>query len=134
MPNPKLPEKAAASLSTPELVKELAAHLGTLVRKQIELAKAELRADLRAEILTARTLGIAALAALIAVNLLLVTAALVLSLMMPAWLAGLIVTGFALAVAAVTAGIGWSRRLRKPLARSRHALEEDVRITKERLA
>ena len=134
MPNPKLPEKAAASLSTPELVKELAAHLGTLVRKQIELAKAELRADLRAEILTARTLGIAALAALIAVNLLLVTAALVLSLMMPAWLAGLIVTGFALAVAAVTAGIGWSRRLRKPLARSRHALEEDVRRTKERLA
>jgi hypothetical protein len=134
MPNPKLPEKAAASLSTPELVKELAAHLGTLVRKQIELAKAELRADLRAEILTARTLGIAALAALIAVNLLLVTAALVLSLMMPAWLAGLIVTGFALAVAAVTAGIGWSRRLRKPLARSRHALEEDVRLTKERLA
>ena len=124
MPNPKLPEKAAASLSTPELVKELAAHLGTLVRKQIELAKAELRADLRAEILTARTLGIAALAALIAVNLLLVTAALVLSLMMPAWLAGLIVTGFALAVAAVTAGIGWSR----------HALEEDVRLTKERLA
>ena len=134
MPNPKLPEKAAASLSTPELVKELAAHLGTLVRKQIELAKAELRADLRAEILTARTLGIAALAALIAVTLLLVTAALVLSLMMPAWLAGLIVTGFALAVAAVTAGIGWSRRLRKPLARSRHALEEDVRLTKERLA
>jgi hypothetical protein len=134
MPNAKLPEKAAASLSTPELVKELAGHLGSLVRKQIELAKAELRADLRAEILTARTLGIAALAALIAVNLLLVTAALVLSLMMPAWLAGLIVTGFALAVAAVTAGIGWSRRLRKPLARSRHALEEDVRITKERLA
>src|SRR6516225_3902173 len=134
MPNPKLPEKAAASLSTPELVKELAAHLGTLVRKQIELAKAELRADLRAEILTARTLGIAALAALIAVNLLLVTAALVLSLMMPAWLAGLIVTGFALAVAAVTAGIGWSRRLRKPLSRSRGALEDEVRWTKERLA
>jgi Na+/H+-translocating membrane pyrophosphatase len=134
MANGKLPEKAAASLSTAELVKELAAHLGSLVRKQIELAKAELRADLRAEILTARTLGIAALAALIAVNLLLVTAALVLSLVMPAWLAGLIVTGFATAVAATTAGIGWSRRLRKPLARSRNALEEEVRWTKERLA
>jgi hypothetical protein len=134
MANAKLPEKAAASLSTPELVKELAAHIGTLVRKQIELAKAELRADLRAEVLTARTLGIAALAALIAVNLLLVTAALVMSLMMPAWLAGLIVTGFAVAVAAITAGIGWSRRLRKPLGRSRHALEEEVRLTKERLA
>jgi uncharacterized membrane protein YqjE len=134
MSNGKLPEKAAANLTTPELVKELAAHLGSLVRKQIELAKAELRADLRAEILTARTLGIAALAALIAVNLLLVTAALVLALVMPAWLAGLIVTGFAVLVAATTAAIGWSRRLKKPLARSRHALEEEVRWSKERLA
>ena len=134
MPNGKVPERAAASLTTAELVKEITAHVGLLVKKQIELAKTELRADLRTETVTIRNLGLAALAALVTVNLLLVTAVLALAQVMPAWLAGLVVSAFTALLAGIAAAIGWGGRLRKPMARTRHTLEEDLRWTKERLA
>jgi uncharacterized membrane protein YqjE len=121
-------------LSTAELVKEIARESRELVKTQVDLAKAELRADLAHEKTTIAGLGVAALAGLIGVTLLLVTAILALAKVMPAWLAGLVVSGFVLLVAGVAGWIGWKRRVREPLARTRHALKEDVRWTKERLA
>ena len=73
-------------------------------------------------------------AAIITVTLLLVTAAFALALVMPAWGAGLIVTGVMAAVVAVVAGLSWRRRVRRPLATSRTALARDIRFTKERFA
>ena len=134
MANGKVVERAASSLSTTELVREITAHVALLVKKQILLAKNELREDLRTEASTARNLGFAALAALVTLNLLLVSGALALSLVMPAWLAGLLVSAVTLLLAGIAAAIGWSRRVRKPMARTRHAIEEEVRWTKERLA
>ena len=134
MSNGKLPERAAASLSTAELIKEITSHVGILVKKQIELAKTELRADLRAEAVTLRNLGLAALGALVTVNLLLVTAVLALGRVMPGWAAGLLVSAFTALLAGIAAALGWGGRLRKPMARTRHTLDEDVRWTKERLA
>ena len=80
-------------LSTLALVKEIAAQSGLLVKKQVELARTELKADARTEAKVAGGLGIAAIGAIITVTLLLVTAALALALVMPAWAAGLIVSG-----------------------------------------
>ena len=62
-------------------------------KKQVELAKTELRADVRTEAKVAGGLGVAAVCGIITVTLLLVTAAFALALVMPAWGAGLIVTG-----------------------------------------
>jgi len=133
MANGKVPEQAIANLTTGELVKEITSRLGFLVKKQIHLAKSEIKADLRTEMVTTRTLGIAAVAALVAVNLLLVTGALILALFMPAWAAGLLVTALAAAVAAAAAAIGWKRRLRGPTAGG-PSIDDQVRWTKERLA
>lgn len=121
-------------LSTLQLVKEIALQSGLLVKKQVELAKTELRADVRTEAKVAGGLGVAAICGIITVTLLLVTAAFALSLVMPAWGAGLIVSGVVAAVAAVVAGLSWKRRVRKPLQASRYELQRGIHFTKERLA
>jgi apolipoprotein N-acyltransferase len=105
-----------------------------LARKELELAKTELRVDLRSEARVAGGLGIAALAGLITINLLLVTSALALSLVMPAWAAGLIVSGVMLVLAVLFALVSWRRRLREPLAHTRRTLKDGVKWTKERFA
>jgi hypothetical protein len=121
-------------LSTLQLVKEIALQSGLLVKKQVELAKTELRSDVRTEAKVAGGLGVAAVCGIIAVTLLLVTAAFALALVMPAWGAGLIVTGFVAAVAGVVAGVSWKRRVRQPLEASRHELKRGLQFTKERFA
>ena len=123
-----------SGLSTLQLVKEIALQSGLLVKKQVELAKTELRADVRTEAKVAGGLGVAAICGIIAITLLLVTAAFALALVMPAWGAGLIVTGFVAAVAAVVAGVSWKRRVRQPMEASRHELKRGLHFTKERFA
>jgi hypothetical protein len=105
-----------------------------LVTVQVDLAKTELKADLVREGSMAAGLGASALAALTTINLLLVTAILALSAVLRPWLAGLCVSGAVLVVAVAAALIGWSRRVRRPLDRSRRELNQDVRFAKEKLA
>ena len=85
-----------------------------LVKKQIALAKTELKSDARTEAKVAGGLGLAAVGAIITLTLLLVTGAFALALVLP--------------------GVSWSRRIRQPLQRSRDELKQDVRFTKERFA
>ena len=121
-------------LSNLQLVKEIVAQVTLLARKQIELAKAEIRADVRAEARVAGGLGLAAVGAIVVATLLLVTAALALALVLLGWAAGLIVTGAVAIAVAIVAGVSWSRRIRTPLGHSRSELKEDVRFAKERFA
>ena len=127
-------KQSAAALSTAELIKEITREVGVLVRKQIELAKAELREDLRAEAAMAGGLGVGAIGALLALNMIFVTVALALARVMPGWAAGLIVFAFLLGIAAIAGLVGWSKRVRTPMARTRQSLKEDIKWTKERLA
>ena len=108
-----------------ELLKEVTEQVSLLAQKQIELATTELRSDLKAELAMVGGLGVAAVAALMALALL---------LWLPGWQAALIVTGFMLVVALVAALFGWNKRARSPLRRTRQTLKEDVQWTKERLA
>jgi hypothetical protein len=124
----------AAEISTPALLKEIAGRVELLAQKQLELMKAELLAQLQRESGVARGLGIAAAAALAGTILLLVTGVLALSSRMPAWLAGLAVSGVLLLGGAIIGLISWRRRIREPLPRSREALKNDVNWVKERLA
>lgn len=125
--------RQARDLSTVELVKEITAEVGRLAQKQIELARTELKADLKAEATTVGGLGLAALAGLATVNLLLVTLVLALAQSMPGWAAGLLVSALTLVFAGIVALVAWNKRVRKPLQRTRRTVKEDVQFTKERL-
>jgi uncharacterized membrane protein YqjE len=124
------------AMRTKDLVTELARKGRLLARKEVELAKVEVKADVRREVLMASGLGVAALCALFAVQLLLV--AVVLALMerdvLPGWAAALLVAAVVLAVGAGAGLWGWSKRVRAPLDTTRRSLKEDVRWAKEQIA
>jgi hypothetical protein len=129
-PLPRGPE----GLSTPALVEKILKDASELAKAQVDLARVELRADVKAEVAAAKELSVGALAAFVGVNLLLVTAILALAIVLPGWAAGLIVSGVVIVVAAVAAGMGWGKRVRVPMRRSRREVKEDVRWTKEKVA
>jgi hypothetical protein len=125
---------SARELSNRALIGEITGKASLLVRKEIELALAEVRTDLKAQLGTVKALVVAAVAALCGLNMLLVAGVLALVTRMPGWLAALIVGGALLVIAAVVAYVGWRRMVKTPLARTRQSLKEDVRWVKERLA
>lgn len=123
-------------VSTRELVGEVARKASDLARKEVELAKAELRADLRTEIRMASGLGVAGLCAIFTVQLLLT--AVVLALMeaglLPGWAAALVVAAVVLGIGT---GIGlwsWARRVKRPLVTTRRSMQENVRWAKAQIA
>jgi len=124
----------ARELSNRALISEITGKASLLAKKEIELAKAEIRADLQAQLGMAKAVGIAALAALCGLNMLLVAGVLALGLQIASWLAALIVGGTLLVVAAILGYIGWKRMVTNPLSLTRQTLKEDVRWMKERLA
>lgn len=124
----------AANISTKELIGRIVSEGGALVKKEIELAKVELVADVKAEASMAKALGAGAVLALCGLNLALVTVILALSAVIPAWGAGLLVTGIVLVAAAIVSAVGWRKRVKQPLERTRRHLKEDAKWMKERLA
>jgi hypothetical protein len=133
-PKESLERRPLDRLGTSALVRRLVTQIETLAKKELELAKTELRADLHQEARTAGGLGIAAVVGIITVALFLVTVILALSLVLPAWAAGLIVSGATLVVTVVLALASWSGRVRDPLVRTRQSMKENVKWTRERLA
>ena len=121
-------------LSTAELIGSIVHTVSLLVSKEIDLAREEAKADLKAELAVVKLLAIAIVGALMGLNLLLVAAVLGLAQVMPAWLAAIALGVAILVVSAVVGAIGWRRRVTRPLAMTRKAVEEDVRWVKERLA
>jgi uncharacterized membrane protein YqjE len=126
--------RAGSDLSVSQLMSEIRDQVTLLVRKQLVLAKTELRADIKDEAVMAGGLGVAALLGILTLATLFVTAIFALGLVMPGWAAGLIVTGFLLLSTGGAAAFGWSRRVRAPLRNTRETLKEDLRWTKHRLA
>jgi hypothetical protein len=119
------------SSSTAGLISELVTQAGVLARKEIELAKRELHEDLRREAVAAGQLGIAGVAGILTLNLLLVTAVLALTRAMPGWVAGLLISAATLIVAVAMGISGWRRIKRPPLERTRRTLKDDAQWAKE---
>jgi putative superfamily III holin-X len=94
-------ERDKASESTAELVKDLSREVSDLVRQEIALARAEMMEKGRKAGRGAGMLSGAAVLGLAAVGGSMATLILLLDLVMPAWLAALIVTAAYAAVAAV---------------------------------
>jgi multisubunit Na+/H+ antiporter MnhG subunit len=133
---PARPVDPLRRMGTKDLVTEVARKASALARKEVELAKAELRTDLRNQVKMAGGLGAAGLCAIWGVELLLV--AVVLGLMeggvLPGWAAALVVAAVVFAIGAAVGLWGWSRRVRKPLDTTRRSVQDNVRWAKERIA
>ena len=124
----------ARSLSTRELVSRLLKAGSLLVAKEVELARAEIKADLRAELGMVKLLIAAVLIAVLGLNLLLVSAVFALTQWLPGWLAALGLAGVLLVLSVGLGLIGWARRVSSPLAITRKTVKEDMQWAKERLA
>jgi uncharacterized membrane protein YqjE len=118
-----------------ELVKDLATETSTLVRQEIDLAKAELSEKARVAGQGAGLLGGAAIVGLLAAGALTACLILALSEVMDAWLAALIITVAMGAIAAVLALQGRNRiRAATPAVPEQtiETVKEDVEWAKTR--
>ncbi len=97
------------SSSTGELFKQLSEQTSTLVRKELELAKAELAEKVKTAGTGAGMLGGAGLVGLLALGALTACLILLLEQAMDAWVAALIVTAIYGAIAGVLALLGRGR-------------------------
>jgi hypothetical protein len=137
----RLPERTEApapgsveAMSNRALVGHVIESATLLAKKEIELAKSELRADLKKEVAMVKGLSVAGLCALWAVGLMLVAVALALGTVMAEWAAALIVAGVVLAVGTIAGLVGWGKRVKSPMESTRRSLKEDALWAKERLA
>jgi Putative Actinobacterial Holin-X, holin superfamily III len=121
-------------LSNRALIGQITEKATLLARKEIELAKAEIRADFNAQLGMVKALAVATVTALLGLNLLLVAGVLALGIKIASWLAALSIGGVLLLAAAIIGYLGWRRMVRTPLGLTRETLKEDVRWVKERLA
>jgi hypothetical protein len=127
-------ELKAEALSTRELIGEITGKAALLARKEIELAKTEIKADLKSELAMAKSLAIATVLGLLGLNLLLVSLVLALTPYVTPWLGALLIGGTLLVAAGVLGYVGWARRVSTPLALTQKTLKEDVQWAKERMA
>jgi Putative Actinobacterial Holin-X, holin superfamily III len=121
--------------SVPELVRQLSEETSTLVRQEIDLAKAELAGKARRVGVGAGALGAAAVVALYAVAAASVAVIAALALVMPVWGAAVVVAGFD-AILAGALGLTGRRRLTAAMPPTPEAtvdtVKEDVRWARNR--
>jgi hypothetical protein len=125
---------AADHLSTPELIREIGAKSMLLARTELDLAKQEMKEDVRAEIAAIKAFAAAIVAGIATVNLLLVAAVFALIPYSTPVHAALAVAGIVLLLTVVAAGIAWQKRVKEPLDLTRKTVEEDVQFAKEQMA
>lgn len=93
-------------VSTGELVSQLSDQVTRLVRDEIQLGQIEMSAKAKKASLGAGLLGASGVIALFGLGAGIATGIIALALVVPAWLAGLLVTAFLLAVAGIAALVG----------------------------
>ena len=131
MDSPETPPLHSAP--TLDLLRQVLRTGTQLVEKDIELARAELKVDLRAQLRMVGRIAAAVLLVLLAINLILVAVVLALARVMPGWLAALVVVVLLLAGAAALGWAAWRGRSGAPLAATRKKVKEDLEWAKERL-
>jgi hypothetical protein len=127
-------DEGARALSVGSLITEIMGKVTLLAKKEIELAKVEVKADIESELATAKGLATAALVTVLGLNTLLVALVFALATVMPGWLAGLLLGGGLTMIGAILGYVSWTRRVTTPLALTRKTIREDTQWVKERLA
>jgi hypothetical protein len=122
--------------STLELVRGIASDTGTLVRKELELARVEIVEAVMARVKAVGALGTAGVCVLFALAFGGFAAATALSLVVPLWAGFLIVMGAFVGIAGIAALIGIMKmKSPPPLApeETERTIKEDVQWAKEAL-
>jgi hypothetical protein len=101
--------RPVGTLSVSEMVSKITLEVSELAKVEREQALAELRASLKAEVRSATGLAIAAMA----MNAFVVAAVLVLTHLVPSWVAGVTVVGLLLFFAGFAGAVGRERSARK---------------------
>jgi uncharacterized membrane protein YqjE len=126
-------QSTASTASTGELVSRLSEQVSTLVREELALARAEMTEKGKRAGMGAGLLGGAGVVALYGVGALLATVVIALDLVLPLWLAALIVTVVLFAAAGVLALIGRTevKRATPPVPeRTKENVQADVDTVK----
>ena len=121
--------------STPQLVRSIASDTGTLMRKEVELAKQEITEGLIARVKAAGAFGAAGLFGFFGMLFGLVAAFAALTLVVAPWVAGLIVMGSMFLLAGATALFGLARMKRPSMAPTEtvKTVKEDVEWARAQL-
>jgi ABC-type multidrug transport system fused ATPase/permease subunit len=131
---PALARSELEQLTNRELIGQITQNAIQLAKREVELAKVELKADLKKEVAMAKGLGVAGLCSIWAVSMMLMACALALATVMAGWAAALIVAGGVLLVGTVAGLVGWAKRVQKPMEATLRTLKEDAQWAKERMA
>lgn len=125
-------EATVAHPSVGTLVKEASTHLSTLVRSEVELAKSELKAEVKKAATGSIALVVAGVLMLVALPFIFVTLAEVLIMVgLPRWAGYLCIVGFFFVLAAVSAliGIRKIKKIKKP-ERTVDSMKKNAEITR----
>jgi membrane protein len=125
---PGAPHRRPEDRSTVDLVKSIGTDASLLVRKEIELARQEVKEGVAARIVGIAGLGVAGVVGLFALGFLLAAAAAGLDEVLQPWASRLIVAVVLLLVAGVAAMVGISMLRSKPLTpvKTKETVKEDV--------
>jgi len=128
-------ENGQQERSTIQLVRDIATDTSTLVRKEIELARQELTEALKARLLGGAALAVGGAMAVFGLIYLGIAAGSALSIVLPRWLAWLIVGGAFLVLAGGAALIGLAKMKKPPIApeETKRTVKEDVEWAKAQL-
>jgi uncharacterized membrane protein YqjE len=120
--------------STSDLVERATRLSMAIARKEIDLAREEVKIDLSREKRTVQSMGLGALSAFFALQLLLVAAVFAFyeGGVLAGWLAALLGAVLLLAVGGAAGLWGWSSRVRDPLEMTRNSLQRTARWAKNR--
>jgi Putative Actinobacterial Holin-X, holin superfamily III len=128
-------ENGQQERSTIQLVRDIATDTSTLVRKEIELARQEVTEALKARLLGGAALAVGGAMAVFGLIYLGIAAGSALSIVLPRWLAWLIVGGAFLVVAGGAALFGLAKMKKPPIApaETKRTVKEDVKWAKAQL-
>lgn len=120
--------------STGQLVRSISTDLGTLVKKEIELARQEIVEAVTARLVAAGTIAGAGVFGLFVLAFLALAAATALDAVVPVWASRLIVAGAFLVVAVAAIAFGVARVRKTPVApETKRTVREDVEWAKAQL-
>lgn len=130
MHEPSMPE----AMSSADLVKELTSNASLLVQRQVKLAKLEAKQEIKKGKTMAELFGVAGVCAYAGFILCLVAAALAIGAALDGrYWAGALIMAAAMFIPAIIAGlIGYEKRIKDPLPRSRAELSKEITWAKYR--
>jgi hypothetical protein len=123
------------AMTAKQLMSELLSDASLLVQRHVALARLEARAELERGRRSFAWLGVAAALGYAGLLLIIVAGALALGALLSHayWAGALVVAAALLLLAAIGLAIGWRRRVRRPLGRSREELKKEISWAKDQL-